>query len=105
MQEGNVITELLQIAEDMGGDQNGVVLLPGELVENLQHLVPDDGVQTGGCFVQHQKSGLVAQGGGNGQLHLHAPGKILELLFTGQLKPVQEPVIGLLLPAPVRSPP
>ena len=63
-----------------------MVLLPGELVENLQHLVPDDGVQAGGRLVQNQQLWLVAQGHGDGQLHLHAPGELLHLPIPGQFE-------------------
>ena len=87
MEEGDVVAQLLQIAEDVGGDQDGVALIPGELIEELQHLVPDDGVQAGGGLVQHQQLRMMAQGRGDGQLHLHAPGEILELLFLRQVEP------------------
>ncbi len=62
MEKGDVVAELFQIAENVGGDQDGVGLVPGELVEKLQDLVPDDGVQAGGGLVQHQQ--LVPDGSG-----------------------------------------
>ena len=67
VEEGDIVAQLLQVAQNVGGDQDGVVLLPGELVEDLQHLVPDDGVQAGSGLVQHQQPGAVAQGHGDGQ--------------------------------------
>ena len=94
MEEGDIVAQLLQVAKDVGGDEDGVVLLPGELVEDLQHLIPDDGVQTGGGLVQHQQPGAVAQGHGNGQLHLHAPGEVLEGLLLRQAEAGE---IGLVL--------
>ena len=75
-----------------------MVLLPGELVENLQHLVPDDGVQAGGRLVQNQQLWLVAQGHGDGQLHLHAPGKVLEGLLPRQVEAAEVAVVGPLVP-------
>ena len=101
VQKGDVVTELLQIREDVGGDEDGVVLLPGELVEQFQHLVPDDGVQAGGGLIQHQQLGIVGQGGGDGQLHFHAPGEVLELFVPGEGEAVQIAVIAALVPAAI----
>ena len=69
VQEGNVVADFFQVADDVGGDQNGMVLVSGEFVENVHDLVPDDRVKAAGGFVQNQKPWVVGQGDGNAQLH------------------------------------
>ncbi len=76
-----------------------MALVPGELGEALQNLVPDDGVETAGGLVQKQEPGAVAQGHGNGQLHLHTPGEVLEALLPRQGEPVHIAGVGGLVPA------
>ena len=101
VEEGDIVAQLLQVAQNVGGDQDGVVLLPGELVEDLQHLVPDDGVQAGSGLVQHQQPGAVAQGHGDGQLHLHATGEVLEGLFLRQAEAGEVILVLLSVPTAV----
>ncbi|CAN4028396.1 2-hydroxy-6-oxo-6-phenylhexa-2,4-dienoate hydrolase, partial [Dysosmobacter welbionis] len=101
VEEGDIVAQLFQVAQNVGGDQDGVVLLPGELVEDLQHLVPDDGVQAGSGLVQHQQPGAVAQGHGDGQLHLHATGEVLEGLFLRQAEAGEVILVLLSVPTAV----
>ena len=44
MDKRDVVAELFQVRDNVGGKQNGMVLLTGELVEQLQYLVPDNRV-------------------------------------------------------------
>ena len=76
-----------------------MVLLPGELVEDLQHLVPDDGVQARSGLVQQQDLRPVGQGHGDGQLHPHAPGVVLEVLLPRQGEAGEIALIELCIPA------
>ena len=99
MKEGHIVAELLQIADDVGGDEHGVVLLPGKVREELHHLVPHHGVQAGGGLIQHQELGVVAQGHSDGELHLHAPGELLEGLVLRQGELFQIALKGRLVPA------
>ena len=78
-----------------------MILLPGEVVEHVQNLVPDHGVQAAGGLVQQQQAGPMGQGHGDGQLHLHAPGELLELLPLGDAEPVQIPAVPVAVPVPV----
>ena len=36
MEKCHIVAELFQIAHDMGGNQNGMVLIPGKIAENIQ---------------------------------------------------------------------
>ena len=99
MQKGHVVAELFQVADDVGGDEHGVVLVPGEVREDLHHLVPHHRVQPGGGLIQHQEPGVVGQGHGDGQLHFHAPGELLEALVPRQGQPSQIVLVDRLIPA------
>ena len=103
VQEGNVVADLFQVADNVGGDQNGVVFVPGEFVKNVHDLVPDDRVKAAGGLVQNQKPGVVGQGDGNAKLHFHAPGKILEFLVRGDGQPGQIVGKNRLVPAAVNA--
>ena len=103
MQEGDVVADLFQVADNVGGDQNGVILVPGEFVENVHDLVPDDRVKAAGGFVQNQKPWVVGQGDGNAQLHFHAPGKLLEFLIRGDSKTGQIVGKNRIVPAAVNA--
>ena len=98
VEEGDVVADLLQVADDVGGQDHRVVGLAGEVVEHVQHLVPDHGVQAAGGLVQQQQFGPVGEGCGDGQLHLHPPGELLELLVLGQGEPGQVLLIEPLVP-------
>ena len=74
-----------------------MVFLPGEVVQNVQHLVPGHGIQAPGGLVQNQQPCPVGQRHRDGQLHAHAPGVVLEGLPLRQVKarkirPVQRSV-------------
>ena len=84
MQEGDVVADLLQIVDDVGGQQNGTILLPGVLVEDIQNFIPYHGIEAAGGFVQNQQLRLMGQCHGDGQLHLHAAGEVLEGFVPGQ---------------------
>ena len=76
-------------------------LVPGKLIEKLQDLVSDNGVQSGGGLVQHQKLCLMAEGDGDGELHFHTSGIVLEGGFLRQSETAAIGVEGILLPAAV----
>ena len=76
-------------------------LIPCELGEQIQDLIPDDGIQPGGGFVQHQQLCLMAQRRGDGELHLHAAGVVLEGGLFRQGKAFAVSGKGLRLPAAV----
>ena len=61
---GDVVRRLLQVAGDVAGDEDGVVLVADEAQKFIQNLVPHHRVQSGGGLVQDQQPGLVGQGGG-----------------------------------------
>ena len=75
-----------------------MALVPGEFGEKLHHLVPDHRVQAAGGLIQNQKPWLVGQGHRNAQLHLHTPGKVLELLALRQVKAAEILPVGRLIP-------
>ena len=84
MQEGDVVADLLLIADNVGGQQDGAILLPGVLVEDVQDLVPHHGIKTAGGLVQDQQLCLMGQCHGGGKLHLHAAGVVLVGFVPGQ---------------------
>jgi hypothetical protein len=84
VQEGDGIAQLFQVADDVGGDEDGVLLVPGKIQQQVGHLVPHHRVQPVGGFVQQQQLGMVRQRHRDAQFHLHAGGVILILLFIRQ---------------------
>ena len=78
-----------------------MVLVLDEGEELVQQLVADHRVQPGGGLVQDEEPGVVGQGGGDGELHLHAFGKFFDLLVPGQPEPVQIGVKEGSVPVPV----
>ena len=86
MQKGNGITELFQIADDVGRDQNCVILVPHKVQQQIDQLIPHHRVQTAGGFVQQQQLGVMRKCHGKALLHLHAGGVIGVALFLRQVK-------------------
>ena len=101
MDEHDVVRNLLQIAGDVGGHQNGVVLLLNKVQQHIQNVVPDHRVQAAGGFVQDQRLGVVGEGDGDRQLHLHPLGELLEGLVRGQGKLLQKAEVGRFIPGAV----
>ena len=101
VEEGDVVGHLLQVAGDVGGDQHPVALILNKIQQQVQHLVPDDGVQAAGGFVQNQQLRSVGEGHGEGQLHLHPLGEILDFLILPQGEPGQEGVVSGPIPVAV----
>ena len=101
MEVGHIVRRLLQVTGDVAGEKNGVVLVLDEGEKLVQQLVADHRVQPGGGLVQDEEPGVVGQGGGDGELHLHALGEFLDLLVPGQLEPVQIGVKEGGVPVPV----
>ena len=76
-----------------------MLLVLDEIQQDVQNLVPDHRVQPRRGLVQNQQPGLVGQGGGDRQLHLHALGEGLDPLPLRQgealeICPVRFPVPG-----------
>ena len=89
---GDVVGDLLQVPGDVAGQEDGVLLVGDEGEQLLQNAVPDHWVQSGGGLVQNEQPGPVGQGGGQGQLHLHSPGKLLQIAVGWQLQPLEQAV-------------
>lgn len=83
---GHVVAGLLQVAGDVAGDEDGVVLVLDKVQKFVQNFIPHHRVKTRGGLVQHQQPGPVAEGGGDGELHLHASGQLLDLLVRRQVE-------------------
>src|SRR5699024_1731000 len=66
-QEGDLVGDLLQITGDVGGKQDGAVILLHKLQKQIENLLPCDGVQPAGDLVQHQQLRVMGQGGGQVQ--------------------------------------
>ena len=101
MQEGDGIAQLFQVADDVGGDKDGVLLVPGKVQQQVGHLVPHHRVQPVGGFVQQQQLRVVRQCHSDAQLHLHAGGVILILLFIRQTEFLAQLRIGGSVPVAV----
>ena len=76
----HIVGDFLDIRGDMGGEEHGMLLILDKIQQDVQNLVPDHRVQARRGLVQNQQPGPVGQGGGNGQLHLHALGEGLDPL-------------------------
>ena len=86
MQKGNGIAELFQVADDVGRDQNCMVLIPHKVQQQIDQLIPHHRVQAAGGFVQQQQLGVMRKCHGKALFHLHAGGVIGVALFLRQLK-------------------
>ena len=62
VQECDVIADLLQIADNMAGNQHRMPLVPGKFVKHIQQLVPHHRIQARGSFVQDQQLCAMAHG-------------------------------------------
>ena len=101
MDEHDVVRNLLQIAGDVEGHQNGVILLLNKVQQHIQYVVPDHRVQAAGGFVQDQQLGVVGKSDGDCQLHLHPLGKLLDSLLRRQRKLLQQAEVGRFVPGAV----
>ena len=86
MQKGNGIAELFQIADDVGRDQNCMVLIPHKVQQQIDQLIPHHRIQAAGRFVQQQQLRVVGKRHDKALLHLHAGGVIGVALFLRQFK-------------------
>ena len=86
MQEGDGIAQLFQVTDDMGGDKDGVVLIPGKIQQDIHHFIPHHRVQPIGCFIQQQQLCVVGKRHRNAQLPLHSSGVILILFVRRKVK-------------------
>ena len=98
MDVGDVVRRLLQVAGDVAGDEDGVVLVADEAQKFVQNLVPHHRVQAAGGLVQDEEPGAVGEGGGDGELHLHAPGELLDELLLRELEFFQVVRIEVVVP-------
>ena len=86
MDERDVIADFLQIARNVGGNEDGMGVVLHKIIEDIQNFVSDDRVEAAGRLVEQQQAAVVGQRAGNGQLHLHAARVVLDRLFAGQVK-------------------
>ena len=86
MQKGNGIAELFQIADDVGRDQNCMVLIPHKVQQQIDELIPHHRIQAAGGFVQQQQLGVMRKCHGKALLHLHAGGVVAVLLVLRKVK-------------------
>ena len=78
-----------------------MLLVPGKVQQQVGHLVPHHWVQPVGGFVQKQQLRVVRQRHGDAQLHLHAGGIVLVLLFIRQTEFPAQPRVGGSVPVAV----
>ena len=87
-EDDHMAADLLDLVEQVGGQQNGGALRGDEL-DQLANLVDALGVEPVGGFVQYQDLGVVQQGRGDGQALLHPQGIGAELAVAPLPQPDQ----------------
>ena len=98
MDEGDVVGDALQVAGDVGGDQDRPLPVRNKFQENVQNLRAHHRIQAAGRLVEDQQLCVVAERHRQRELHLHAAGKFLELLFVRQSKPLEVLLIEFHVP-------
>ena len=101
MDKSDVITQLFQIACDVGGEEDGMLFIPGVFPENIEDLVPSDGIQSAGGLIQDEQLCLVGQRHSNGQFHLHAAGEFPKGFVLRQGKAADVREVRLFVPAAI----
>ena len=86
VQECNGIAQLFQVADNVGGDEDGVFFVPGKIQQDIHHFIPHHRVQPIGGFIQQQQLCVVGKRHRNAQLPLHSSGVILILFVRRQVK-------------------
>ena len=86
MEERDVVGDLFQIRCDMGGQQNRMAFVLHEVQENIQDVVPHDGIQARCGFIKNQQAGMVGQTYRQIELHLHALAEIFQRFFLRQIE-------------------
>lgn len=100
--EGHAVSDLLQVAGNVGGHEDGALPVPDILHKQVQDLVPHHRIQSGGRLIHNQQLCMVGQGAGDLQLHFHALGKLPDLLFHRQLELLQIPAVGGIVPVRIQ---
>ena len=83
------IGDFIQVAGDVGGQDDGMVLLLKEFEEHIEDLVPHQRVEAACGLVEQEQPGMMAHRGGDGELHFHPAGEFLERLAGGQAELLQ----------------
>ena len=99
MKEGDIVTDFLQVADDMGRNQHRMAFLPGKFSEQLHHLVAHHRVQSIGGLIQKQQLRMMGQRHGDSQLHFHSSGKFFEFPVRGNGEAAQIFFIFYIVPA------
>ena len=55
MQEGDGIAQLFQVADNVGGNEDGAFFVPGKIQQDIHHFIPHHRVQPIGGFIQQQQ--------------------------------------------------
>ena len=98
---GDVVGAPVQIAGNVGGEEDAALPAGRQSPEQLQQLVPAHGIQPAGGLVEEEQSGPMGQGQGDQVLHPHPGGQLPHPLAAIQLEGLHVPPAGLLVPAPV----
>lgn len=72
--DGDAVAEVLEFAEDVGGDENGFSHAL-EFLEDGHHFNAGSGVKSAGGFVEEKKLGVVNEDAGEAESLLHAAAK------------------------------
>ena len=90
MEKCHIIRHLFQITGDVGGNQNGMLLVLHEFQKQIQQVVPHHRIQSAGRLVQDQQLRVVGKCQHQRKLHAHAAGQFLDLLLGQQGELLQQ---------------
>ena len=79
VQESNVVADLFQVADNVGGDQNGVVFVPCKFVKNVHDLVPDNRENL--CLSKEEIGVVLDEVGISACLTTRQVGKIMQAIY------------------------
>ena len=74
VEDGDLVAELVGLFEVLGGEEEGDAVLAVESLDVVPEVLPGDGVESGGRFVEEDDRGGVDEGGGEIEAALHAAG-------------------------------
>ena len=85
MNIGNIVGDFIQVACNMGGDQDRMIFFLAEFPEKVEDFIPEYWIQAVGRFIHDQKFGRMTERDGKLQLGFHSPGKCFQAFLCGWL--------------------
>src|SRR5690554_2076691 len=59
MNQGDVVRDAFQVANYMGGHEDGIAFILNEIHKHILNLVSNNGIKAAGGFIQNEEAGVV----------------------------------------------